>query len=794
MRKWNSVLARLAVSYIAIVLVIVLSLCSVFYLYYSDRDRGQMRSRSKMTLENTARTLDSEVFQRVQQTALGLALDKNTDLRQFRGGSWQTHPAKLVELQELLQSEVSGSPELIEAIHLYEPSSGAMLSSLYGLVDAASREAAASLPSDWIDGMLTSGERHFWTPARVVPKDPFSQIPGGSGQRLITYAHTYPFQSTGADSQLILAVDIKEEAIRGILRNMLPFQYEETWLRSDSGSLMLGPETADEQAGDSFSPVLRLIDETDGSAANGGEVGGWVDSESYTVFREPLPSAGWTLYSATAHSLYREQSSAVLKLMLGVCALAIVIGLLLSGVMTRLIYSPLKALVGKIRHLAGQSDAAGANEYGMIDTALEHLSGRVVSLEETLHAARPLVKRETLLKLLRGEAIEPTLQETRLPGEWFGGHSRLRCLVLDIGSLPAGTDSEAADGILGEIAALLESQNTPGSRIVTEELSSRRLVAILADTPGEAGPQAGEDFFGSEDPGERTMPDFAQRFAEACRQRLDLRIQLAWGRSVDRPGRLPLSLGEAESRLKYAYFLPERSILQDAGLLERERSTEEIPQAMLSRFRDKLAARQHAEIEAAVDDLIEAVRTGSYSADYGHFVLANIVFLYSDHLKSIRYKQPNGGHPDLHRQYVELPHILEFRVWLMESVSLFLIETEKRNGERATDTLESAKRYIAENLSGDLSLEAVSSSVFISAKYLSRLFKEELGVTYTEYVTARRMETARSLVELGSLTIEQVAAAVGYGTPAYFIKKFKEAYGCTPGNYLREQAKQAHSS
>ncbi|MNV75525.1 Arabinose operon regulatory protein [compost metagenome] len=93
-------------------------------------------------------------------------------------------------------------------------------------------------------------------------------------------------------------------------------------------------------------------------------------------------------------------------------------------------------------------------------------------------------------------------------------------------------------------------------------------------------------------------------------------------------------------------------------------------------------------------------------------------------------------------------------------------------------------------MSGDLSLEAVSAQVFISPKYLSKLFKEELGVTYTDYVTSQRMERAKMLLESNNMTVEQIASTVGYGTAAYFIKKFREMYGCTPGSYLRHSVRQ----
>lgn len=771
MKKRNSVWARLAVSYLSIVLVIVLSLCSVFYLYSSNRYLSELQSRNQATLTNTARTVDSEVFQRVQQTVLRLALDRTSDLRQFQGGSWQTRPSRLLELQRLLKSEVAAQPDLIEAIHLYDPQSGAMLSSLHGLVDRANRTRNMPRQADWIDKMSTLEKSGIWTASRPVPEDVFSEIAGGSEQKLMTYAHSYPFQSSGADSDLIVAIDVKEDAVWAIIRNMMPFQYEETWTLGDSGTLAIAPEGT--------SDALEQ---------------GQINGDAYTIFHETLPTAGWTLYSATPHSFFQEQSTAVQKIVLIICALALLVGLLLSGVMTKLIYSPLKRLVANIRHLAGQGEDSAANEYGIIDTALNSLSDKVSTLEENIRATGPLVKRNVVLKLLQGDPVDPFSKERLLSENLFGEADSFRCLLLQVGrrnGMPKDSESDQSTD-RAEIVARLERIEMPGALIAAEALADGQIAAIIARNVRRSGATtAAADTANRGDDWMRTL---AERLLASCETSTVRTVQLAWGSEVQRTEALHLSRSEAESRMKYAYFLPERPLLDDDCLSEREDSQDEIPQPVLARFRDKLPGRQFDEIAAAIDGLTEAVREGNYPADYCHFILSNTVFAYSDYLKSIRYKQPGGGRPDLHRQYVGLSHIDEFRDWLLDSVRTFLTETEKRSGERATDTLESARQYIEQHLHGDLSLEAVSSHVFISAKYLSRLFKEELGVTYTEYVTKRRMETAKVLIERGGATVEQIAGSVGYSTTAYFIKKFKEAYGCTPGNYSRENRKPAQSS
>jgi AraC-like DNA-binding protein len=285
---------------------------------------------------------------------------------------------------------------------------------------------------------------------------------------------------------------------------------------------------------------------------------------------------------------------------------------------------------------------------------------------------------------------------------------------------------------------------------------------------------------------EALLDKFAQLLLAETRQQLQPDIQLSTGCWVSDLRDIHQSFNEAHTLMKYAYFLPELHILKDHSLLQREHSLDEIPQTLLAKFRDKLQGRQLDEAAGTIEQVAEHMRKGQYPADYCHFILSNMVFIYSDAAKNVRYKHPlQFGHPDLYHEYTSLRNILAYRSWLTASITTFMEETENRNSDRAVSTIELAKQYIEANLSEDLSLEAVGTKVFLSPKYLSKLFKEEMGVTYTDYVTSRRMEQAKVLIENNNMTIDRVASSVGYGTTAYFIKRFKEMYGCTPGSYVR---------
>lgn len=771
MKKWNSAFTSLAISYISIVLVIVLLLCSVFYIYFSGKYKEELRDKNQLILENTAQTIEATVLQRVQQVYLDLSLEKTADLRLFGNASMQKHPSKMIDLQELLKSEAASHSDIVQAVHLYDPEQNVMLSSRYGLTYHADQGDGAVFFADWMNGMRSNKQNSLWTPARWIPEDIFSRVPGGNGSTLLTYAHSYPFQSSGENSDLIIAIDVKESAMNGIIRNMMPSQYESTFILDRSGRMIKGSEQGTSGLhGDFTSSITKVLE----AKTDAGSFLDKIDNTSYMVSYETLPSTGWKIYSAMPSSFFYEKSLVVQKLILGICLAAILLGTLLSGILAKANYSPVKRLVGKIKDLTGHTPEYATNEYRMIDTAFIRLSDKVSSLEETLQANNPIIKRNIVLNMLKGaytrEDLAQKLQCLGVTQEF----NHYCCILLNSGDAFAALSSGNMQVAMQRMMNQLEAACLLGSRIIAEELPDKKIAVI----------------FCASEASDALLEQFSQLVLSESKQQFHQNFQLSWGSWVGEMADVHISYTEAKTLMKYAYFLPETAILKARNLLERENNLDEIPQSVLIRFREKLHTRRLHEIQTAVEQIITVMREGMYPADYCHFVLANTVFVYSDYLKSIRYKPTVQGNLDLYNQYIGIPNILEFRDWLVDSVTAFITQTEKRNSERAISTIESAKEYIEQHLSGDLSLEAVSAKVFISPKYLSRLFKEELGVTYTDYITSRRMERAKVLIENNNMTVEQIASTVGYGTAAYFIKKFKEMYGCTPGNYLRNSVKQ----
>jgi YesN/AraC family two-component response regulator len=91
--------------------------------------------------------------------------------------------------------------------------------------------------------------------------------------------------------------------------------------------------------------------------------------------------------------------------------------------------------------------------------------------------------------------------------------------------------------------------------------------------------------------------------------------------------------------------------------------------------------------------------------------------------------------------------------------------------------------YIARYCIEDLSLKRVADQINLSVPYFSRIFKQETGRNFVEYVTFVRLQRAVWLLRHTNHTIEWIAEELGFNTPNYFSGTFKKYVGLSPREY-----------
>lgn len=106
--------------------------------------------------------------------------------------------------------------------------------------------------------------------------------------------------------------------------------------------------------------------------------------------------------------------------------------------------------------------------------------------------------------------------------------------------------------------------------------------------------------------------------------------------------------------------------------------------------------------------------------------------------------------------------------------------------EMSGTAVETVKRWVSANYNQHADLNTLANMVFLTPSYLSKLFKQETGLTLTDYIIEIRIRKAKQLLKNApDLKVHEIGCEVGYPDPAYFNKLFKRVVGVTPNEYKR---------
>lgn len=126
--------------------------------------------------------------------------------------------------------------------------------------------------------------------------------------------------------------------------------------------------------------------------------------------------------------------------------------------------------------------------------------------------------------------------------------------------------------------------------------------------------------------------------------------------------------------------------------------------------------------------------------------------------------------------------------WLGERCGQLHDLLGRRRSDSAWQMVERAKDYIAGHYTDEgLSVETLCAHIHLSPTYFSTLFKREVGMPFTAYVTKVRMEEAVRLLRETDEKTYRIAEATGYSDPNYFSYVFKRQFGLSPSKFRAGQ-------
>ena len=267
---------------------------------------------------------------------------------------------------------------------------------------------------------------------------------------------------------------------------------------------------------------------------------------------------------------------------------------------------------------------------------------------------------------------------------------------------------------------------------------------------------------------------------------------MAVGRPTPRLSTLPACFEEVSRLWAYRYILPGQHVLlpdtvsfltgtgSDASLDHLDPG--KVDPAILAGVMENASLQ---ELPGFVDEYLRSVEEALSSKPFCQYLMLDLRFT------AARFAASQGvDQRELFAGLTVLDMVgrsvtaADLRSYLLEILTRVLELRDRDASSQCSTLLQQAAAYIDSHFTEEaLSLNQVAREVNISANYLSAVFSQETGVTFTEYVTGKRMELAKELLRTTSKRSGEVAVAVGYRDPHYFSFLFKKTQGCTPRDY-----------
>lgn len=120
-------------------------------------------------------------------------------------------------------------------------------------------------------------------------------------------------------------------------------------------------------------------------------------------------------------------------------------------------------------------------------------------------------------------------------------------------------------------------------------------------------------------------------------------------------------------------------------------------------------------------------------------------------------------------------------------LSIRCLEQKECGHTVGPDELRPAKDYIRDHLTGEITVDQLAAKCSLSKYHFIRTFHKSTGFSPYRYVQIMRIDRAKELLIFTNRSIGDIAASVGFRSPANFGKVFREITGTTPAAYRKEQ-------
>lgn len=273
-------------------------------------------------------------------------------------------------------------------------------------------------------------------------------------------------------------------------------------------------------------------------------------------------------------------------------------------------------------------------------------------------------------------------------------------------------------------------------------------------------------------------------FAEALFQKLSEKLKCSFkigiGKTCESFELLPSSYEESLKALRY---LKSSGVMHYMDIPSRNPQASEYPE-----HKEKLLLQK-----VSLGEAVEGANAFNYIFDWLVGKYSNQPLKIKNKLLEILFQlnrmaweygtDPESDAISFLEEMLAMNDLSELKLWCKKRIEVIAGQISSYRDYKIGDLTRKAKEYIKANYSKPITLEDISREINVSPQYFSKLFKEETGENFIDYLTGIRIKVAKDLLENSELSIKEICYNIGYSDPNYFSRIFKKIVGVAPTEY-----------
>lgn len=759
----------------SIISIIPIILLSIFFYNKTsaaiqskvNENNMQMLMQTHLRIENMLKVIDHNCIQLINSSTLKNLVDKNWDPKYYK-----EIDNLINEMSHLQASEVN----IADVIVLNYAKNWAINTPGYYYLDESTAFEAYRK-------FLNTSENYMWT----IKEENYESVLFGENETSMTTQVRKKYFIN-----LIRKIRTAYRTTNGLLVAKIPLNEIINNLKSkvntthnfiilDQNNYVIW-HNDERYVGEDFS-LSDYVRKIDALGTKEGNFNIKVQDKSFDIIFIKSSYSGWLYFFITPFNYIVRESKIMGLFTAAVCFAVIVLLSIVSFIGSRRIYFPVKRLyeliTEKPRNLKEVKE--DTDEFKCINNRIRELMSSKKDLTYKLKLQFEQLKEYFLLKLVLGEMkIEEILGKVEY-FDYCQNWTWMCVVTVDIDTLEGTSYTEKDKEIVLFTINNIVNEIMPGNKCLSPLVVNSLQVTII----------------GTEQDSKITFMNYVYSLAEALQKSignyLGVKVSIGISRPFGKFESVNTAYQESIEALKHKILLGQEMIIFYDDIRNNSKQVPEYPVQIES---DLINALQAGDIQKAnhylkqfINEIFESnLNYLDYQVRIGKLLseLAFIIVKEGESIQAIYNKQTF-----LYGRLVESKTREELETWLrheiIEPIARLIKEKRSAHGKKISDEI---TKIIHNEFDTDLTLDMCAKRLYYSPQYVSRVFYNETGMSFSEYLKQYRIEIAKKWLEQGNMKISDIAERLRYANSQNFIRCFKKHVGLTPGEY-REKCKKA---